>query len=478
MGLDAFLSEEESLIAGRSFGSVPWMYSGFLPVGTPPTAFLKREGVIHVTIDAFDCIEMFRERKNDPPKVKLAVTYKDVTLYSKYHSLEGENLTVTFDETFTFAAPPELPFDSKSNETIRISLYEPGLHLDQKVGCCSLISSFFRGVVDVIFPNQSWRRIPLLKKHGVVEKATLNVANVATAALGSATLVGDSDVKNLNDGDLSPSSNPAEFTIELRFGNIQQIKQELVGKKLRKDVIMGGTSSLPLTVQCKWRSPQHDVRTDRFSNVRIAVPSKKTTPIAIHSSKDKSVRYEAVNGVQLLKSEYVPEYREILEEVYDPDPLGPRTTSSSGAPPVKRVKAVYGINLPTEVGAVYCRRNIVQQDGRMKCLHEVDATARVETRDYAAKDGLVLEHMLTPQACLNDGDKEGTNTVCRSGDGTVPYFSLQQSQMWKNDECDVSVVELPEAEHRAILADERFLKILLDYVIVPFDPNSDSKVSS
>ena len=50
-----------------------------------------------------------------------------------------------------------------------------------------------------------------------------------------------------------------------------------------------------------------------------------------------------------------------------------------------------------------------------------------------------------------------------SGDGTVPYWSLQHCKTWKGPKRDVTVVELDKAEHREILADARFHKALLDY---------------
>jgi hypothetical protein len=66
MGLDAFLSEEEALICARSVGSVPWMFPLTIPQGMPSAAYLQREGVLHVTVNRFDCYKMFSERKHMP----------------------------------------------------------------------------------------------------------------------------------------------------------------------------------------------------------------------------------------------------------------------------------------------------------------------------------------------------------------------------------------------------------------------------
>lgn len=422
MGLDAFLSEEEALISARSFGSVPWMYSSFLPEGTPPTAYLKREGVLHFTIDKFDVAEMGRERKNKPTKLRLAVTYNNNTLYSSYHAPEGDDFTITFPETFTFAAPPDLSSENTAKDTIRVSLYEPGLHLDEKVGCCTYISEFLRGIVDIMFPVEYWRWCPCVKAHstvsGAIEGAALTAANVTTAALGTASLLATTVQRNLSD-ELTVSNNPAEFSLQLRFGNLRKMRKELwAGDKPRRDVVSGETSSIPINIQAHWIPPQHDVNTNRMTSVQIAVPSKEAQEIHVHNIDEKRIPYEAVSGVQLLKSEYLPRYREMLTDVYETDPLDPRGLSSREAPPVKRVKAVYGIDLPTEVGAVYRRRDIVQKEGRMMCLHEVDKSARIDSADYEIEDGLIMETEKTPQTG-SVAHEEESETVLRSGDGTV-----------------------------------------------------------
>ncbi len=92
MGLDAFLSEEEGLICARSFGSVPWMFPLTIPQGMPSAAYLQREGVLHVTVNRFDCYKMFSERKHMPSKLHLDVTYNGLTLSSNSHLPQGENV--------------------------------------------------------------------------------------------------------------------------------------------------------------------------------------------------------------------------------------------------------------------------------------------------------------------------------------------------------------------------------------------------
>merc|ERR1711933_190282 len=51
----------------------------------------------------------------------------------------------------------------------------------------------------------------------------------------------------------------------------------------------------------------------------------------------------------------------------------------------------------------------------------------------------------------------------RSGDETVPYWSLQAPKKWKKH-CDVTISEIVGAQHRSIINDKRFHKLLLDYL--------------
>jgi hypothetical protein len=72
----------------------------------------------------------------------------------------------------------------------------------------------------------------------------------------------------------------------------------------------------------------------------------------------------------------------------------------------------------------------------------------------------VFETEATPQRSI-DAPEE---VVRRSGDGTVPYQSLRYSRSWASAGCLSQAVELPGAEHRAILADARLHAALSDYL--------------
>ena len=70
------------------------------------------------------------------------------------------------------------------------------------------------------------------------------------------------------------------------------------------------------------------------------------------------------------------------------DPLGPRTFSSSEPPAVQRVKSVYGVNLPTEVGP--CADGKVSYRQLEKPQHSMDWILH-GCADYQIDDGIILE---------------------------------------------------------------------------------------
>lgn len=190
-------------------------------------------------------------------------------------------------------------------------------------------------------------------------------------------------------------------------------KDLLAGKKARRDIVMGKTSTISVKVNVEWQPTQHDVDMHAFTNCRVASLLGRIPELHVHHTKDKTVPYEEVNGVQLFRSERLPQFKRLAEEVYETDSLGPLSLSCFGAPPVKRVKAVYGTNLPTEVLAVYGHRGIAQKEGELLCLHEVDKAARIKSDDHVIKDGIIMETEKSPQVVR-------TNEIAHlSGGGTV-----------------------------------------------------------
>lgn len=85
------------------------------------------------------------------------------------------------------------------------------------------------------------------------------------------------------------------------------------------------------------------------------------------------------------------------------------------------------------------------------------------SKTHTIRKGLILETSKSPQITTSE---DGTQVVeFKSGDGSVPYWSLQHCRMWQGQgpaKCDVTVHEIDSVEHRAILNDSRFHNILIE----------------
>jgi hypothetical protein len=189
-----------------------------------------------------------------------------------------------------------------------------------------------------------------------------------------------------------------------------------------------------------------------------------TSPTFAVANREQDTYFEA-SGNDLLLREELGRICSLIGSVYDNDPLGPRTLSAVEAPPVRRIKAVYGINLPTEVGCVYRRhKGFVDSDHKLKNIHVVDTSAKFvgHAPGYTCDGGIILE---TPNVVYTSKAADGTAETKRCcGDGTVPYWSLSHVREWQSDDCEVTIDEIDGAEHREILADGRFHTILVDYI--------------
>ena len=85
---------------------------------------------------------------------------------------------------------------------------------------------------------------------------------------------------------------------------------------------------------------------------------------------------------------------------------------------MKNIKAIYGINLPTEVGSIYRRKKIfAERNEKVKARYELDEDAKLllseEKSFYKNDNGILFETREAPQTVV-----EGEIVTC-SGDGTV-----------------------------------------------------------
>jgi len=192
-------------------------------------------------------------------------------------------------------------------------------------------------------------------------------------------------------------------------------------------------------------------------------------------SHDKVV-YDNWNGNDLFEQDgFVGKMFDLYKEYYDSDTLGPNTRSALDAPPVNRVRSIYGINVPTEISAVYRkqpvvtvgdniadRRFMLDESATFPPIEDIrDLKVKSIVSGHVIRDGIISETSKTLQHVPGFA---GRRRCC--GDGTVPYWSLVHCLNWKDSIPEVTVDELEGAVHRSILSDERFFALLMRYCVV------------
>jgi hypothetical protein len=125
------------------------------------------------------------------------------------------------------------------------------------------------------------------------------------------------------------------------------------------------------------------------------------------------------------------------------------------APPVKRLYAVYGVNLPTEVAYFYSKTE--GKDG----VSMAKSLDRTPFEGYTVQHGVVYETEDTQQPPVAT---HGKLPRCCSGDGTVPFTSLAYCKEWEKDIPELKISELEKVEHRSMLNNRTFFFKLMEYV--------------
>lgn len=442
MGLDTFLSDAEGLAFGRSLGSGPWLFPGKLPPGAPSPFYYHPQGLLEVSVtSSVNVAPMLKDRRkiSKSKRFKLSLVYNDNVVTTDYHA--DENGMVQFDEVFCFATGKDGPGTSNKGNTdlLQILLLEPGVSAskhEKEHHCC------LRQLVCI--PLKVLCILPLLF-FCMVKHVTILSAEAVSRAIGGSTILAASDTITVSEA-LKKRKN-GSIQVGLFYGEDRDREDGSGGcfrccYKPRPEKI---------TLRMSWTPPAKTPATSPREGSVVALKDATTMDPEMAQCTGCS---------DLLEREGLDDILDMMQQVYDTDPLDPRGRSSTEPPPVKRIKAIYGINLSTEVGAVYCRRPAAIESPTEN-KYELDKDAKLSKNSKAAgeklKGGILYE---TPKKKQADGR-------CCSGDGTVPYYSLSYVRAWRND-CILEVSEIDKAEHREILADPRFHKTVLDYVSSSF----------
>jgi hypothetical protein len=455
MSLDTFLDDSEALSLGRSLGSGPWLFPSYIPPTAPSILYAKAHGQLSVqVISPIRVTSMTESRRyiSKSEKFKLSVVFGNTVVSTPdfvHQDLDGK---VQFSETFLFATQPDRPVPLKSGlDALQVLLMEPGVHAakqDQKE------RNVFSCLLEVLLcPLKTITCFYCCSAvFCVLKQITIMSAEAVSLALGGSTMLAASDhlkPSSLMHGVSSSPSAVSTTTLDVNLYFGDDLKEPGCWDWFK--------SHHPETIQVRiqWRPIQLLSHSDP-SNATVLAQKLAATPD--HDPK-LGGSYQACNAKRMFEEEGLEHILIAMQKQYDHDPIDPRGQSSLQPPPVRKVKAIYGINLPTEVGSVYSHADGTIES-KVRATFQLDKSAKLASNEfgYALKGGILQETNKTPQPSEGGGIK-----YC-SGDGTVPYYSLNLSSSWKSADCEVDITELDKAEHRAILADPRFHKTVIDYV--------------
>jgi Lecithin:cholesterol acyltransferase len=490
MALDAFLSDEEGLILGRSLGSGPWMMStqlpggahGVVPPSAIPNAYCRKEGSLSISITSSITMSPLVQRRTSlPSRIRLCMAYGEEVLCTEFKRYAD---TMTFQESFCFAAPPTL--NRVGNERLVIYMQEPGTRSaasKDKRTCINRIAACLCCPIKWILCCPCSLVVSILKTG--CWAATYSASAVAGAVAGAGTSVATSrrmdPSRSLKKADSGCYG--GQFTVQ--FTASADVDNPPVFQTRRHS---------QATVHVEWIPPPSMIDTTAvdIGSAIAVLPAdssntnqKTTTTLHMKDPRNEHAVFEPVSGSALIRAEGIDtQLLPLLQSIrYAKDPLGdPRTKSSHDAPPVKKVIAIYGINRPTEVSGIYRRapaRVVLPTGSSKESTFVLDTKAKlaapevghgqgsVAAKSYQVVGGIINETQHTPQV-MNAGPGGKTITTRHaSGDGTVPFWSLQHSRTWASPgTCDVEVYEIDGAEHREILADKRFHEILASCLLV------------
>jgi hypothetical protein len=178
------------------------------------------------------------------------------------------------------------------------------------------------------------------------------------------------------------------------------------------------------------------------------------------SIKTKSEEWISYDNETILELSGAQKQLEVFKKQYLTDPLfggseDPNMAFILEAPPVKKMRHIYGVNVNTEKLYFY---RLNKDKHRMDLDKKLDGTLE-QFPGYQFTKGTGYETLNTPQANIEKFTGFGGS---KSGDGTVPYDSLNYCLKWR-EKLDLEVMELERAEHRDIVSTRMFFKLLVEY---------------
>ena len=471
-GLDAMVDAlvgnvSDGLQMYRRWSCGNWLMPRMLPEDVFPTCIVRREGELGVTLSSnIEVGLLFAKREKAPKELRLVVSFQDkIFAYTDYESVEldpeadgPKSMTVTFDESFYLAVPYTGTYLGKKSDLGELNFYleEPGGRVYRNKNAIGRFLS----------RSTSWARCFKKKVSKMIRKCAKSLNTNYRVAESDQPLklkVADFDAGPIDDG---------KHILDTVVGMVD---------------CMGTRQSVgQISLKLSYSPPPKSTGT-AVSPTPIAMLSANAPHPPIISQRPASefsttkIKYDIMNGTDMFKADgFVGPMFDLVENVYEKDPLGPTKESSLDAPPVNCVRSIYGINIPTEAGAIYRKVPVVTiGDNQADCRYELDKTARLNMfhpenaknpnlLTHKIEDGVVYETPRTLQKIPGE-----TKMKRKCGDGTVPYWNMVHALSWKDQIETLTVDELEGAGHRAIVGDERFFALLKRYCKV-IDPRANA----
>lgn len=168
-----------------------------------------------------------------------------------------------------------------------------------------------------------------------------------------------------------------------------------------------------------------------------------------HFSCQGKAQYEPIGVEQVLRIEGCEGIGDTWKTYYRDDPL--YDDRCSGKPPVRRMRAVHGVNVPTEIAFALRVQSVRLKQSKILTRLVLDDEAEMGKVEGCSLSGGVVRRTGTSHSL--------------SGDGVVDLQSLDECRRWARDGLACELTYLPGVEHRAMLADAHFHQTIKDAVL-------------
>ncbi|KAI9004990.1 Lecithin:cholesterol acyltransferase-domain-containing protein [Hyaloraphidium curvatum] len=192
---------------------------------------------------------------------------------------------------------------------------------------------------------------------------------------------------------------------------------------------------------------------------------------SVASPSEPGVRYAPTTTAEVLALDGALAVVNLIRDVYDADPIfGPGGKNLAARVPraLRSWHLVYGTGRRTEIGFVVRRRTkriTPGPDGQLWNRFKLDDRPYGHVGNgIVIQGGIVYEtENVTQPAILSPTPGQAFRSC---GDGTVALVSLLHPLTWRRHGLEVTTHELPDAEHRAMLGEERLHRHLIDMTCV------------